>query len=175
MRSTPNLRSEASHSRLIESGLSIRRGAAIGLSGSQINPHLVKTIGRRDGGPFAQQAADYLFGMTEAVHRGRIDPIHPELQGVTHRGQRNGVVLGSPAECPAAAADRPGAKSGFGDQDAARAEGSLRKVHCSILRLKTALTVVAKRLIHEGNIIALTAVKLRLRLQTSRSNRTSVP
>ena len=85
--------------------------------------------------------------------------------------------LGSPAECPAAA-DRPGAKSGFGDQDTARAEWSLRKVHDSILRLKTAPRIVAKRstcpLIHECSMIALTAVKLGLPAQTTKSNRTSI-
>src|ERR1700716_3437544 len=82
--------------------------------------------------------------------------------------------LGSPA-----AADRPGAKSGFDDQDTARAEWSLRKVHDSILRLKTAPRIVAKRstclLIHECSIIALTAVKLGLPAQTTKSNWTSIP
>src|ERR1700681_2305089 len=83
--------------------------------------------------------------MAEPVHRSHICPIHPELQCVTHGRQRNGVVLWSPAKCPAAAADCAGAKSGFGGQDTTRAERSLRKRHCSILRLKTAPTITAKR------------------------------
>ena len=80
-----------------------------------------------------------------AVHCSHICLIHPELQCVTHGRQRNGVVLWSPAKCPGAAADCAGAKSGFGDQDTTRAKRSLRKRHCSILRLKTAPTITAKR------------------------------
>jgi hypothetical protein len=87
--------------------------------------------------PFAQQAADHFLGVPKSVHCGRIDPVHPEFQGVAHGCERNGVVLRSPAEGPAAAADRPGAKSGFRDQDSARAEGSLRKAHDSILWLNS--------------------------------------
>ncbi|MEA2959725.1 MAG: hypothetical protein QOJ58_5726 [Alphaproteobacteria bacterium] len=45
----PNLRSETSHSRRIESSLSTRHGATIGLFRSQIIPQLVKTSGRSAG------------------------------------------------------------------------------------------------------------------------------
>src|SRR3979490_3312916 len=76
---------------------------------------------------FAQQPAYHLFGMAKPVHCGGIDPVYPALQCVTHGRQRSGVVLGSPAECPAAAADRPGAKSGSRDHHAAGAEWTLRK------------------------------------------------
>jgi hypothetical protein len=38
--------------------------------------------------------------------------------------QRNGVVLWSPAKCPAAAADCAGAKSGFGDQEPLEPSGA---------------------------------------------------
>jgi hypothetical protein len=55
----------------------------------------------------------------------------------------------------------------------------LRKGHYSILWLKTAPTIVAKRstcrVIHECNIIALTAVKLGLRAEAMKANRTSIP
>jgi len=104
-----------------------------------------RPIGALGWRPFAQQAADHFFGMAEPEHCSRICPIHPELQCVTHVRQRNGVVLWSPAKCPGGAADCAGAKSGFGDQDTTRAKRSLRKRHCSILRLKTAPTITAKR------------------------------
>jgi hypothetical protein len=46
------------------------------------------------------------------------------------------AIAAKPAGCPAATADRPGAKSGFSDHHAARSEWSPRKVHHSILRLE---------------------------------------
>jgi hypothetical protein len=67
---------------------------------------------------FAQQPAYHLFGMAEPVHCGGVYPVHSALQCVTHGRKRSGVVLGSPAECPAATADRPGAKSGSRDHHA---------------------------------------------------------
>src|ERR1700680_3467075 len=86
--------------------------------------------------PFAQQPADHFLGMTKPVYGGRIYPVHPELECVTHGRQRNAAAFRPPAERPAATADRPGAKSGFGDHHAARAERSLWKVHRSILQLE---------------------------------------
>src|ERR1700687_5169482 len=86
--------------------------------------------------PFAQQPAHHFLGMTKPVHGGRTYTVRPELECVTRGRHRNGVVLRPPAERPAAAADRPGGKSGFGDYHAARAERSLWKVHRSILRLE---------------------------------------
>ena len=56
--------------------------------------------------PFKQQAADHFFGMTEPVHCGRIYPIHPELQCVTHGRQRNSIVWG-PQPPPIAQAPNP--------------------------------------------------------------------
>ena len=68
----------------------------------------------------------------------------------------------------------PGAKSGLGYHDVARAEWSRGR-----FRLKTAPAIVAKRstcrLMHECNIIALTAVKLGLRAEAMKSNQTSIP
>ena len=50
-----------------------------------------------------------------------------------------------PSQMPRRRRRLRGAKSGFGDQDTTRAKRSLRKRHCSILRLKTAPTITAKR------------------------------
>src|SRR5438094_4188597 len=50
MRSTPSRRSDASHSRRIESGFSTCRGGAMGSCSSQTRPHFVKINGRFEGG-----------------------------------------------------------------------------------------------------------------------------
>src|SRR2546425_3512221 len=50
MRSTPSRRSDASHSRRIESGFSTCRGGVMGSCSSQTRPHFVKINGRFEGG-----------------------------------------------------------------------------------------------------------------------------
>src|SRR5205823_7019109 len=76
-----------------------------------------------------QETPHHLFGMTEAVYRSGIDPVDSLLERATHRGERIGVVLGAPAERPAAAADRPRAEADGGDIESARAERTGRQRH----------------------------------------------
>src|SRR6185437_15872219 len=59
----------------------------------------------------AQRAGDDLLGVTEPIHRGRVDPVDAALDSVSDRGDRGRVVLVAPREGPAATADRPRAEA----------------------------------------------------------------
>ena len=58
----------------------------------------------------SQRLPDDLLGVPEAVDRGRVDPVEPFVERPPDRGDRLGVVDGSPAE-PPRPADRPGAET----------------------------------------------------------------
>jgi hypothetical protein len=49
-----------------------------------------RTLGRRQ---LSEQPSHDLFGMPQAAHRGRVDPVDAQVERVPHRGQRDGVVL----------------------------------------------------------------------------------
>src|SRR5581483_7703191 len=51
-----------------------------------------------------------------------VDPVDPHLDRAPHRGQRRVVVLRSPAESPASAANRPGSESDRRNFEPRRAE-----------------------------------------------------
>ncbi len=91
-------------------------------------------------GQGAEQSAHELLGVPEAVHRRGVDPIDPQLQRAPHRGERTGVVLRSPAERPASAADGPGSEAHGRDLESARAErtGGQRHARSSPLKESTA-------------------------------------
>src|SRR5271169_6857664 len=61
--------------------------------------------------PNRQSFRDDLFGMTEAVDGGGVDPVDAQLQRAVDGGDGIIIVLFSPAELPSCAADGPGAVS----------------------------------------------------------------
>ena len=73
---------------------------------SQRRPHLVKMYGRGPDQVFS--ARHDFFGVAEAVDSGSVDPVHAQFKGAVDRGDRVVVVLCSPRELPARAADGPG-------------------------------------------------------------------
>ncbi len=94
---------------------------------SHCRPHFVKTSGRSAEGNARMKRPDDFFGMPEAVDARGINPVHPQIDSVPHRGNRVVVILRPPAERPAAAPGRPGAESDDGDLDAALAKRAPRQ------------------------------------------------
>ena len=73
------------------------------------------------------ETADDFFGVPEPVDAGGINPVHPQIDSVPHRGDRVVVVLRPPTERPAAAPGRPRAESDDGDLDAGLAKRAPRQ------------------------------------------------
>ena len=67
------------------------------------------------GWQLLEQPSDDPLGVSVTVHRRRIDPVHTELDRMSHRAERFGVVLLPPAESPSAAADGPGPEADGAD------------------------------------------------------------
>jgi hypothetical protein len=57
----------------------------------------------------------HFLGFPEALDRGRVDPVKPQIQRIPDRGDGIIVILRAPPERPAAAIDGPGAESNPGD------------------------------------------------------------
>src|SRR4051794_10225450 len=74
-----------------------------------------------------QCTGDDLFGVSEPVYRGGVDPVDAAPARMTDGGDRRRVVLRSPAEGPAAAAGRPGAEADPREQHAGGAERPRRQ------------------------------------------------
>src|SRR2546423_8907698 len=74
-----------------------------------------------------EKTPNHFLGMTESVNGGGIDPVDAQLDGVIHGSDRIIVVLRSPRERPAAAANCPGAHSDACDVHVGGAELPNRK------------------------------------------------
>src|SRR5258708_39211401 len=61
--------------------------------------------------PSREGAGRDLFRVTQAVHRGCVDPIHAQLKGAVNRGNGIAIVLVAPGELPSGATDCPGPKA----------------------------------------------------------------
>src|SRR6267143_1984357 len=57
-----------------------------------------------------------LFGVTEAINRGGVDPVHAQLERSVNRGDGIVIALLSPGELPAGAADCPRAEAHGSDK-----------------------------------------------------------
>src|SRR4029077_2317647 len=64
-------------------------------------------------------ARHHLFGMTESVKRGSVQPVEAVIQGGVNGGDRIAIVLRAHATVPTAASDGPGADSGGGEVEIA--------------------------------------------------------
>src|SRR5260370_3208692 len=69
---------------------------------------LGENIGTR-AAPFLQRARDDLFGVTQAVDGGSVDPVDAQLQRAMNRGNGIGVVLRAPRKFPATSTEGPSA------------------------------------------------------------------
>src|ERR1039458_4171039 len=58
--------------------------------------------------PAFQRPADYFLGVPQTVDCGRVDPVDAEFERTMNSGDRFVVVLRTPGELPARAADGPG-------------------------------------------------------------------
>ena len=85
-----------------------------------------RTVGR---GQLTKQPSHDLFRMPEAVHGRRVNPVDAHLDRVPHRGHGIGVILRSPAEGPAAAADGPRSEANPCDVQPAATERERRYCH----------------------------------------------
>ena len=74
------------------------------------------------GRDVAQRAGDDLLGVAEPVHRRRVDPVDAPLDGLPDGGDRVRIVLVTPGEGPATAADRPRAEADARDPHVGRAK-----------------------------------------------------
>src|SRR5260370_21071374 len=61
--------------------------------------------------PYLQRARDDLFGTTQAVEGGSVDPVDAQLQRAMNGGNRIGVVLRAPGKFPATSTEGPGAEA----------------------------------------------------------------
>src|SRR5882762_9749603 len=59
-------------------------------------------------GPGRERASDHLFGVAQAINRRGVDPVHAQLERSMNRGHGVVVILFSPGELPARAANGPG-------------------------------------------------------------------
>ena len=69
-------------------------------------------------GKARKRATDDLFRVSEAVLRGRVDPVDAELERMVNRCDRVLVVLRAPAPVVACASERPGAEADAADLEA---------------------------------------------------------
>ena len=97
------------------------RLALINMPGAGV---LQRALGEHVGplGQAAQRAADDLLGAAEAVRGRGVDPVDPELQRPVDGRDRLVILLWSPAELPATAADGPGAEADAADLQAGLAQ-----------------------------------------------------
>ena len=72
---------------------------------------LREDVGTLSLGQRAHRPADDFLRVPVPVHGRRVDPVHAPLHRVSDGRDRLGVVLRSPAECPAASAERPRAQA----------------------------------------------------------------
>ena len=61
--------------------------------------------------PFLQRARDDLFGVTQAVDGGSIDPIDAKFEGAMNGGDRIRIILRAPGELPAGTTEGPSAEA----------------------------------------------------------------
>ena len=81
--------------------------------------------------PVLQRARDDFLGVSETVDCGRVDPVDAEFERTVNGGDRFVVVLGSPGELPARAADGPGSVAHGSDVQVGVAK--LAHLHLSLL------------------------------------------
>src|SRR5216684_7304360 len=81
--------------------------------------------------PVLQCAADDLLGVSESVDGGGVDPVNAEFERAVNGGNGVVVVLRSPSELPARAADGPGSVAYGSDVQVGVAE--LARLHFNLL------------------------------------------
>src|SRR5882762_3496033 len=93
----------------------------------------MRPVGRRQ---VTQKAPDNFFGMAQTVDCRRIDPVDPQVEGVSYGGDGIGVVLWSPSKRPPSTSDRPRAKSNCCDIESAGTQRASRQCHVALLFLR---------------------------------------